>query len=197
MGHNEIPDLLHAAAHGDDGAADRLLPLIYDELRRLAAHMMQGERPGQTLQATALVHEAYLRLVGAEHQRWEDQRHFFNACAMAMRRVLLDRARMKGRVKHGGHHRQQHVQVIDIPAIELFGLEDFEAVEAALIDLKSENPRWIEVVQLRLFLGLSLEQTAAMLGISPGTVKNDTRFAVAYIRQRVGAPKSPGHPDET
>jgi len=186
MSDSDVTMMLHAIERGDPEGAERLLPLVYDELRRLANHLMQGEKPGQTLQATALVHEAYVRLVGAERQGWEDRRHFFNACAMAMRRVLLDRARRKGRLKHGGEYDRQHMDAVDIPATQQFAIEDFEAVEAALEELAAENPRWAEVVQLRLFLGMSVEQTAELVGVSKATVKNDWRFAISLIRRKVG-----------
>ena len=182
--------MLDAVQRGDAGAADDLLPVVYAELRRLAQHLMQGERPGQTLEATALVHEAYLRLVGsegAEGSGWEGRRHFFNAAAMAMRRTLIDRARRKGRVKHGGDAERQDLDPIDIPAARHFDEDQFEGLDGALDELRAHNERWADVVHARLFLGLTIPQTAELVGVSPATTKADYRFALAWLKARVEA----------
>ena len=161
---NEMTRMLVAANEGDPRAAEQLLPLLYDELRKLAAQMLTQERPGQTLQATALVHEAYVRLVGGEaapsgaEVRWENRRHFFGAAAEAMRRILIDRVRNRGRVKRGGGWRRLQLDEIDLsvqePPAELLDLDE------ALEELAQEDPLSADLVKLRFFAGLTLEDAA-------------------------------------
>lgn len=181
----ELTQLLKQAGEGDAQAAEQLLPRVYEELRRLAAALMRAERPGQTLQATALVHEAYLRLIGSEKAAWNDHRHFFNAAAMAMRRCLVDRARHKKRIKHGGESERMPLDGVELPAEREFATEDFEHLEAALLELAEDNARWADVINLRLFLGMSVEETARILDVSPATVKNDWKFGIAWLRLRL------------
>jgi RNA polymerase sigma factor (TIGR02999 family) len=170
-----LTQLLDAAAAGDPRASEDLLPLVYDELRKLAARQLAAEKPGQTLQATALVHEAYLRLVGGDPgQPWNGRGHFFGAAAEAMRRILVDAARRKGRVKHGGGRRR-----VDPAALEAAPApgDDVLAVSDALDRLAAEDPAKAELVKLRYFAGLTLEEAAACQGISLATAKR--RWAVA------------------
>ena len=178
--------MIRAVEAGDTEAAEQLLPVVYDELRRLANTLMQRENAGHTLEATALLHEAYVKLVGDEDRGWNDRRHFFNACALAMRRVLVDRARSKNRVKRGGGNRREHLDAVDIPFLHEYSLEDFDAVERALDELADGQPRSAEVMQLHKLVGLSLAQAAEVVGVSNSTAKNDYRFARLYIRQKIG-----------
>jgi RNA polymerase sigma factor (TIGR02999 family) len=171
--------ILSAIDRGDPKAAAQLLPLVYDELRRLAAQKLAHEKPGQTLQATALVHEAYLRLVDSEHRRdWNSRGHFFGAAAEAMRRILVDHARRKRRPKHGGDHKRLALDSIALPVEDRF--HDLLALNDALDDLARHEPLKAELVKLRYFAGLSVEETAACLGISPVTAKR--YWAVARAR---------------
>jgi RNA polymerase sigma factor (TIGR02999 family) len=176
---NEVTRILSALEEGDRRAADQLLPLVYDELRRLAAQRLARERPGQTLEATALVNEAYLRLVGpADDRRWENRAHFF-AAAEAMRRILIENARRKGRAKHGGGRRREHadldVLVANSPATELLALHE------ALEQFALHDPTKAKLVELRFFGGLTLEQAAACLGISLSTADRAWRYARAWL----------------
>jgi RNA polymerase sigma factor (TIGR02999 family) len=181
---SDVTRILSAIEQGDPHAAEQLLPLVYDELRKLAAHKMKQEKPGQTLQATALVHEAYLRLVASgrasapREPHWNSRGHFFAAAAEAMRRILVDSARRKGRPKHGGDRQQvdldQALSVAD-PSENLVALDD------ALAKLAAQEPIKAEVVKLRYFAGLSVEETARCLGISPATVKRHWTVARAWL----------------
>jgi len=182
---SDVTHLLEAAAAGDPRAAAELLPLVYDELRKLAAARMAGEKPGQTLTATALVHEAYLRLVGGEHPRdWNGRGHFFAAAAGAMRRILVNRARDKGRLKRGGGQRRVELAELSDPLAappdELLDLDD------ALQRLAAAYPRCAELVNLRFFAGLTHEQASSALGISPATADRDWRFAQAWLLRALG-----------
>ncbi|MFQ5489869.1 MAG: ECF-type sigma factor [Phycisphaerae bacterium] len=177
--HPDVTELLAAADRGDRAASDRLLPLVYDELRKLARHRLHHEPPGQTLQATALVHEAYLRLVGDPQVRWANRRHFFGAAALAMRRIVVERARRKGRLKHGGGRQRCDLQALDLSAEA--PAEDLTALDEALTRLENRDKRKSEVVMLRFFAGLTIEQTAEVLGISAATVKNEWSFAKAWL----------------
>ena len=173
---SDVTRLLDAAAAGDPHAAADLLPLVYDELRQLAANRMAAESPGQTLQATALVHEAYVRLVGSDSgQSWNGRGHFFGAAAEAMRRILVEAARRKRRIKHGGAHRR--VDLNDITADPDGRSEELLALDEALDALAREDPSKAELVKLRYFAGLTLEEAAACQGISLATAKR--RWAVA------------------
>src|SRR5262245_34075325 len=159
---SEVTRVLEAIEQGDPQAAEQLLPLLYDELRNLAAQKLAEERPGQTLQATALVHEVYLRLVG--DQRIENSRHFFAAAAEAMRRILVENARRKGRLRHGGE-RARVALVAEVPA-RPEATVDVLAVDEALDALAGHNPEIAELVKLHYFGGMTLEHSASLLGIS-------------------------------
>jgi RNA polymerase sigma factor (TIGR02999 family) len=161
---NDVTEVLDAIGRGDAGAAGRLLPLVYDELRRLAAQKLDHEKPGQTLQPTALVHEAYLRLVGGgPGPDWNSRGHFFAAAAEAMRRILIENARRKGRLRHGGGRRRVELEKVDLPAEA--AADDLLALDEALQRLAAEEPAAAEVVKLRYFAGLTIEQAAAALGL--------------------------------
>ena len=177
---NDVTRILSAIERGDPQAAEQLLPLVYDELRRLAARKLAQEKPGQTLQATALVHEAYLRLVDAEAiRRWDSRGHFFAAAAEAMRRILVENARRKGRVKHGGGRRREHA---DLDALGAGGPpEDLLALHEALEQFALHDPLKAKLVELRFFAGLTLEQAAECLGISPSTADRAWRYARAWL----------------
>ncbi len=181
---HEVTRILSAIQQGDPSAADQLLPLVYDELRQLAAHKLDHEAPGQTLQATALVHEAYLRLVDTEKvQHWNSRGHFFAAAAEAMRRILIEQARRKGRVKRGGDRQRQDVQFHE-PAVE--GPDaDVLAVDEALTQLAREHPEKAELVKLRYFAGLTLAEAASALGFSTATADRHWRYARAWLARRL------------
>ena len=176
----DLTHVLDAAAAGDPRAARELLPLVYDELRRLAAARLAHEAPGQTLDATALVHEAYLRLVGpADARRWQDRGHFFAAAAQAMRNLLVDHARRKRRDKHGGGRRRVELDE-SVPASP--GAEpDLLALDEALTRLAAADPEAAAVVQLRYFGGLSIEEAAEALGTSRATAYRHWAFARAWL----------------
>lgn len=180
----DVTLLLDAAAAGDRQAAADLLPLVYDELRKLAGARMAAESPDQTLQATALVHEAYLRLVGPEDvARWENRGHFFAAAAEAMRRILVENARRKGRTKHGGELDRK--ELTDIPIVSSEIHEDLLALDAALDRLKVTNNQAVELVHLRYFAGLSLAEAADLLAISPRTAGRLWAYARAWLHQEI------------
>jgi RNA polymerase sigma factor (TIGR02999 family) len=172
--------LLDAAAAGDRRAAAELLPLVYDELRALAAARMAAEAPGHTLQPTALVHEAYLRLIGTDDQpRWDGRGHFFAAAAEAMRRILIEAARRKGGPERGGRHARRDLDP-DHPAPP-DRADRLLALDAALDRLAAAEPRAAEVVKLRYFAGLTVPEAAAALGISPRTADGDWAYARAWL----------------
>jgi len=175
---NDVTRILTAIEHGDVKAVNELLPLVYEELRRLAAQKMSQERPGQTLQATALVHEAYLRLVGSEDRNWSGRPHFFAAAAEAMRRILIENARRKQRLKRGVD--QQRVDLDEYIAIEESS-EDMVALDEALAKLADEDSVKAELVKLRYFAGLTIEQAAQMLGISRTTADRYWSYARAWL----------------
>lgn len=176
---NDVTRILTAIEQGDPQAAGQLLPLVYEELRKLAAQKLAQEKPGQTLQATALVHDAYLRLVEvAEPGRWKGRGHFFAAAAEAMRRILVDNARRKRRPKHGGDRLRQPLDALALPVEDRF--HDLLALDEALTVLAASEPLKAELVKLRYFAGLSFEEAAACLGISPVTAKR--HWAVARAR---------------
>ncbi len=171
--------LLNAVEQGDHQAAEKLLDLVYEELRRLAMSKMARETPGQTLQPTELVHEAWLRLVGNSHRKFENRAHFFSAAAEAMRRILIDRARRKLAVRHGGEFERVDLEGQDLAALE----EDQQllVVHEVLDKLAKEHPLQAEVVKLRYFAGMTNEETAQVLGISVSTIKNYWTFARTWI----------------
>ena len=174
----DVTRMLNQIQEGDPHAAGQLLPLVYEELRQLAAVQMAREKPGQTLDATALVHEAYLRLVG--DQSFDNRRHFFAAAAEAMRRILLDRARRKKRLKHGGGLRQRELKEDD--RIEPPPDDRLLALDEALGRLAEAHPELAELVKLRYFAQLTVEQAAELLGLSPRTVKRNWVYASAWLR---------------
>lgn len=182
---SDVTRILEAICDGDSDAVERLLPLVYDELRRLAAAKLAHEAPGQTLQATALVHEVYLRLVGGVEPRWETRGHFFTAAAEAMRRILIDRARSRKRQKRGGGAKRLALDELDLasppPDDELLALDE------ALSKLAVEEPVKAELVKLRFFAGLSVEQAAAALGISRATADRYWSFARAWLFHELAA----------
>jgi len=179
---SDVTLLLDAAAAGDPKAAAELLPLVYDELRKLAAARMAEEKPGQTLQATALVHEAYLRLVGGE-QGWNSRGHFFAAAAEAMRRILIEIARHKAGPEAGGRH--VRVELSDVPAeLHRFDL-DLLALSEALDKLQAKDPRAAELVKLRFFAGLTRHQAAEALGVSVATADNDWAYAKGWLKAEI------------
>jgi RNA polymerase sigma factor (TIGR02999 family) len=181
----EVSRILSAIAGGDPHASAQLLPLVYDELRRLAAQKLARERPGQSLDATALVHEAYLRLVGARSasEGWDNRGHFFAAAAEAMRRILVESARRKRRLKHGGGRRRQSLDAVAVPAPERD--DDLLALDAALSKLAERDPQKAKLVELRYFAGLTGDQAAAVLGISPRTADRQWVFARAWLRREI------------
>jgi RNA polymerase sigma factor (TIGR02999 family) len=185
-----VTQLLEAAAAGDPKAAADLLPLVYDELRRLAAQRLAAEKPGQTLQATALVHEAYLRLVGSgSDQDWNSRGHFFAAAAEAMRRILVEQARRKQSLKAGGGRRRLDLADVE-PAVGAPDL-DLLALDGALQQLARKDPRKAELVKLRFFAGLTVRQAAQALGIAPSTADEDWAYARSWLRLAMG-----GGPDD-
>jgi len=175
----DVTRILNAIEQGDARAADELLPLVYEELRLLAARKMSQEAPGQTLQATALVHEAYIRLVGSEAQGWEGRTHFFAAAAEAMRRILVENARRKQRLKRGG--RQRRVCLDDACMAIEEPSEDIVALDEALAKLAVEDPVKADLVKLRYFAGLTIEQAARILGISRATADRYWCYARAWL----------------
>ena len=188
---NEVTQILNAIDQGDLHAAEQLLPLVYEELRKLAAQRMAQERPGQTLQATALVHEAYLKLLGTADVRpqWNSRGHFFAAAAEAMRRILIDSARRKSRVKHGGD--QQRVDLDQSCSVAGAVSDDLLALDEALAKLAAEEPVKAELVKLRYFAGLTLEQAAEALQISAATANRHWIYARAWLYQAIAAEGPP------
>jgi len=178
-----VTRILQAIEQGDTRAVDRLLPAVYQELRRLAAQKLSREKPGQTLQATALVHEAYLRLVGVDNQTWKSRTHFFAAAAEAMRRILIENARKKHSLKRGGGHRQVGLYQAEI-AIEGCS-EDLLALDEALAKLETTDKTKADLVKLHYFAGLTMEQAAELLGISPRTAKRYWAYARARLYEEI------------
>ena len=181
---SEASQILHALAQGDPDAASQLLPLVYDELRKLAAQKLAWETPGQTLQPTALVHEAYLRLVGEdEEQHWDSRGHFFAAAAEAMRRILVEKARQKASLKRGGD--RDRMDVVDGLLAVPEPREDLVALDAALTKLAETDKQAAELVQLRYFAGLPLREVAEILGIAPRTADRLWAFAKAWLHEEI------------
>jgi RNA polymerase sigma factor (TIGR02999 family) len=180
---SDVTRILAAIEEGDSRAVDRLLPAVYDELRRLAAQKLGREKPGQTLQATALVHEAYLRLVGSERQNWRGRTHFFAAAAEAMRRILVDNARRKRRLRHGGN---RHRAAFDEALMAVEGpAENIVVLDEALAKLAIEDPAKAELVKLKYFAGLTLEQAAEMLDISHATAERYWSYARVWLFREI------------
>jgi RNA polymerase sigma factor (TIGR02999 family) len=178
-----VTQLLNAAQEGDLGASAQLLPLVYDELRRLARMRLTQEPSGQTLQPTALVHEAFLRLVGMEDQRWDSRAHFFGAAARAMRQILIDRARHKAAEKHGGNRDRvdmdESALAIAAPSIDLLALDE------ALSKLESRDARKAKIVELRYFAGFNEEETAKILGVTARTIQREWRYIRTWLHREI------------
>lgn len=188
---NEVTEILSAAAGGDSDAARRLLPLVYGELRKLAESRLAKTPPGNTLQPTALVHEAYLRLIGSGDPGWQGRNHFFGAAAQAMRDILVEQARRKARIKHGGGLARMELADVDAPAEP--DPQEILAVNDALAKLEKEDPRGAQVVVLRYFGGLTEPETAAILDVSESTVVRDWKFARTWLFREFRA----SHPEPT
>ena len=180
---SDVTHLLEVAGQGDPRAADELLPLVYGELRKLAAAKMAQEAAGHTLQPTALVHEAWLRLAGNQDQQWEGRAHFFAAAAEAMRRILIDKARRKRAVRHGGA--QQRVDFEEVALASPTPDDQLLAMDEALDKLASLHPRQAELVKLRYYVGMTLKEAAEVLGISTDTAKDDSAHARAWLLREV------------
>jgi RNA polymerase sigma factor (TIGR02999 family) len=189
---SEVTRILSAIEQGEPHAAEQLLPLVYDELRRLAAEKMANEKPGQTLQATALVHEAYLRLVASgdasapREQHWDSRRHFFAAAAEAMRRILVDNARGKKSRKQGGGLIRQEASPEALLVADTRDPLEILSVQEALDRLAEKSPRKAELVKLRYFLGCTIPEAAEILGIAPATAEEDWTYAKAWLRRQLG-----------
>jgi RNA polymerase sigma factor (TIGR02999 family) len=180
----DVTQILSQIEAGDPTAAEQLLPLVYEELRKLAAAKLVHEKPGQTLQATALVHEAYLRLVNvARVQHWDSRGHFFAAAAVAMQRLLVEQARRKQRLKRGGEGQRVPLETLELP----YGLPSDEllALDEAISKLELESPQQAKVVQLRFFAGMTHEEVARALGISSVTARRHWRYARAWLRRQM------------
>jgi RNA polymerase sigma factor (TIGR02999 family) len=181
----DVTRILSAIEQGDSHAAEQLLPLVYDELRKLAAEKMAEEKPGQTLQATALVHEAYVRLVDTEKaQQWDSRRHFFAAAAEAMRRILIECARRKHTAKHGGQRQQVSLEQVEVAADARS--DDVLALDEALTRLAAEDPVKAQLITLRYFAGLSVQQAADALGISRATADRYWAYARTWLYCELG-----------
>jgi RNA polymerase sigma factor (TIGR02999 family) len=181
---SEITRIIEQVRGGDRRATDKLLAAVYDELRQLAARKIARERPGQTLQATALVHEAYLRLLGGDAAQWDSSVHFFGAAAEAMRRILVEAARRKARIKHGGG--RQKCEVNEADAITMPDSIDLIALDEALEKLSQADPPKAELVKLRYFAGLTVEQAGRILGISRATADRYWTFARTWLYKEIG-----------
>ncbi len=179
----DVIQMLAAIQRGEPQAAEELLPLVYAELRKLAASRMAQEAPGQTLQPTALVHEAWLRLLGNQNPRFEGRAHFFAAAAEAMRRILIDKARRKKAQRHGGGQQRVDIDELDLPAPD--GDDQLLMVNEALDCLAVHHPRQAEVVKLRFFVGMTVEETAEVLGVSVDTVKDSSAYARAWLFREI------------
>jgi RNA polymerase sigma factor (TIGR02999 family) len=180
---SEVTRVIEAIHQGDAEAADELLPLVYEELRRLAASKMANEAPGNTLQPTALVHEAWLRLVGNDNPKFAGRAHFFAAAAEAMRRILIDRARRKCALRHGGGQQRMGIQQLDLgsPSAD----DQLLAVNEALDRLAAQDPTEAELVKLRYFVGLTTEEAASLLDISPRTARNYWAHARTWLYHEI------------
>ena len=181
---DDVSTLLHAWSEGDQGALERLTPIVYDELRRLARRYMRGERPGHSLQATALVNEAYTRLVDYKRMQWQNRAHFFAVSAQLMRRILVEHARRHNLKRGGG---LQHVSLDDSAVVGGGEDADLVALDDAMNSLARIDPRKVQVVEMRFFGGLSVEETAEVLKVSTVTVKRDWRAARAWLYHELAA----------
>jgi RNA polymerase sigma factor (TIGR02999 family) len=187
---SDVTRILSAVEQGDPQAAEQLLPLVYDELRRLAAQRMAQETPGQTLQATALVHEAYLRLVDTDKvQRWDSRGHFFAAAAEAMRRILIDNARGKRRLKRGGAGKRVDLESADLVSQAL--PDELLDLDEAITQLETEDADAARLVKLRYFAGLSMDQAADLMGIGRSTAYEHWAYARAWLHQALADPHEP------
>ena len=180
---SDVTRILNAIEQGDERATDELLPLVYEELRLLAAQRLSNEQPGQTLQATALVHEAYIRLVGEEIQDWQSRRHFFITASEAMRRILIDNARRKKSKKHGGRH--QRVELEGLGITDSPPSETLLELDEALTRLAHHEPEVAELVKLRYFAGFTLEQAAKVTGISRRTAGRYWNYARLWLCREI------------
>jgi len=189
---SDVTLILNALESGDDRAVDRLLPAVYQELRQLAAHKLSHERPGQTLQATALVHEAYLRLVGASSQSFKSRAYFFGAAAEAMRRILIEHARRKKSPKGGGRQQRVELEEVILPQ-QTMTLDDLLTLDEALLKLAQKDENKAELVKLRYFAGLTGKETAQILGISQSTADEHWAYARAWLRVEM----EKGHPSSS
>jgi RNA polymerase sigma factor (TIGR02999 family) len=189
---SEVTRMLEAVGKGEPKAADSLLALVYEELRRLAAHKMANETPGQTLQPTALVHEAWLRLAGGDTPKFTNRAHFFAAAAEAMRRILIENARRRHARRHGGGQQRLDIQEVEIAA----PVKDDEllAVDEALERLTAVNPQKAQLVKLRYFVGLTIEEAAEVMSVSTPTAKRWWSYARAWLYQDLDAQRAPQHP---
>ena len=185
----DVTLLLQAVADGDSHAASELLPLVYAELQKLARSFMGREAAGNTLQPTALVHEAYLRLIGDQDMAWDNRGHFFGAAAMAMRRILVERARAKSRLKRGGD--RGRIEFTEQSLIAEPPEDDMLSLNEALDRLEAYDARKSKVVMLRYFAGLNVEETAAAIGVSPATVKNEWAYARAWLHRELNGDDEP------
>lgn len=181
-----VTRIISRIENGEQAASDELLPLVYKELRKLAQQKLDNEQPGQTLQATALVHEAFIRLVDRDApQRWDNSRHFFAAAAESMRRILIERARRRATLKRGGDRERVEIEIAE-PAILPMACDDLLGLEEALQKLEQQHPRKAELVKLRFFAGLTTAQAAKMLEISSTTAENDWAYARSWLRVEMG-----------
>jgi len=185
---SETTQLLRAWASGDQGALEQLTPRVYDELRRIAGRFMRDERPGRTIQTTALVHEAYLKLIDVTNVDWQHRAHFFAVSAQIMRRILLDRARRRVAAKRGGV--APRVNLDEVPDIGSGRARELIALDDALNALAKVDPRKERVIELRFFAGLSVEETAEVLKVSSDTVNRDWRLARAWLLAELGDPQN-------
>ncbi len=189
-GGHRLTEILQATGRGHRQAAAELLPAVYNELKRLAQSRMAHLPPGNTLQPTALVHEAYMRLVGEQDPGWENRGHFFAAAAESMRQVLVDQARRKKRLKRGGDRKRMDVEDFEVPLAS--PVEDILAMDEAIERLQQDDPRKAQIVMLRFFAGLTRDETAAVLGISVPTIDREWRYIVARLHRDLQPPE-PNH----
>lgn len=185
---SDVTRILEQIEQGDTAAAAELLPLVYSALRKMAGYRLKREKPGQTLQATALVHEAYIQLVGNAEIRWDGRSHFFAAAAEAMRRILVDHARRRKSTKHGGSF-ERHELVVEVET-ESADVDQLLDLDAALTRLAAEDPDMAKLVELRYFAGLSVEETARALGVSPRTIKRNWAYARAWLGRELNEGES-------